>query len=283
MKSQKNVSLYIESEDVLKLKEFSNEIIYLLKELGMISYPVERSLSLFFKRYLIMKPTNCIVINAIEEGGISSNDWDLLKQNLKDSQMLTVYLTNKKSGKLLREKYSNEFYNTFDYKIELEPYSILEIVSGANYVLKNSGLVYDENTFLPAYDEWVQTVYHRADLQGEAFVFGLLDRLIYQSKQLNQERNITVDTIPRYWKRELFNVVKGEIEDKFSDYTDVKSILKLVQNNQMNKASRKDYNLIIKAEDYSVVNQFAKAYGRLLNAKDYDVIYSKITDTKNIM
>lgn len=279
---KENVSLYIESEDVLKLKEFSNGIIYLLKELGMVSYPVERSLSLFFKRYLIMKPTNCIVINAIEEGGISSNDWGLLKQNLKDSQMLTVYLTNKKSGKLLREKYSNEFYNTFDYKIELEPYSILEIVSGANYVLKNSGLVYDENTFLPAYDEWVQTVYHRADLQGEAFVFGLLDRLIHQSKQLNQERNITVDTIPRYWKRELFNAVKGEIEDKFSDYTDVKRILKLVQNNQMNKASRKDYNLIIKAEDYSVVNQFAKAYGRLLNAKDYDVIYSKITDTKNI-
>lgn len=164
---KENVSLYIESEDVLKLKEFSNGIIYLLKELGMVSYPVERSLSLFFKRYLIMKPTNCIVINAIEEGGISSNDWGLLKQNLKDSQMLTVYLTNKKSGKLLREKYSNEFYNTFDYKIELEPYSILEIVSGANYVLKNSGLVYDENTFLPAYDEWVQTVYHRADLQGK--------------------------------------------------------------------------------------------------------------------
>ena len=121
---KENVSLYIESEDVLKLKEFSNGIIYLLKELGMVSYPVERSLSLFFKRYLIMKPTNCIVINAIEEGGISSNDWGLLKQNLKDSQMLTVYLTNKKSGKLLREKYSNEFYNTFDYKIELEPYCI---------------------------------------------------------------------------------------------------------------------------------------------------------------
>lgn len=50
----------------------------------------------------------------------------------------------------------------------------------------------------PAYEEWIRTVYRRADLQGEAFVEGLIKRLIRQSMKLNQDGNVTPESIPEY-------------------------------------------------------------------------------------
>lgn len=276
------MSLYIESDDLLKLEEFSKNIIELLKGMNLISYPARRPLSLFLKQYLMTKAINCVVIDAIEEDGINKDKWELLKQNLKDSHIFTIFLTTKEHGDVLRKQYSNDFFNTFDFVIRLKPYSISEIISGAEYALENSGLTYDKNTFLPAYEEWIRTVYHRADLQGEAFVEGIIKRLIRQSMKLNQDGNVTPESIPVYWKRELSEDVQKDIEDKYSKYTSIKTILNLVQTNKEHDASRNTYNLCIETNNDSLVKDFARDYARLLNSQNYDVIYSTFVEEVDV-
>ncbi len=276
------MSLYIESDDLLKLEEFSKNIIELLKGMNLISYPARRPLSLFLKQYLMTKTINCVVIDAIEENEINKDKWELLKQNLKDSHIFTIFLTTKEHGDVLRKQYSNDFFNTFDFVIRLKPYSISEIISGAEYALENSGLTYDEKTFLPAYEEWIRTVYHRADLQGEAFVEGIIKRLIRQSMKLNQDGNVTPESIPVYWKRELSEDVQKDIENKYSKYTSIKTILNLVQTNKEHDASRNTYNLCIETNNDSLVKAFARDYARLLNSQNYDVIYSTFVEEVDV-
>lgn len=276
------MSLYIESDDLLKLEEFSKNVVELLKGMNLISYPARRPLSLFLKQYLMTKTINCVVIDAIEEDEINKDKWELLKQNLKDSHIFTIFLTTKENGDVLRKQYSNDFFNTFDFVIRLKPYSISEIISGAEYALENSGLTYDEKTFLPAYEEWIRTVYHRADLQGEAFVEGVIKRLIRQSMKLNQDGNVTPESIPEYWKRELSEDVQKDIEDKYSKYTSIKTILNLVQTNKEHDASRNTYNLCIETNNDSLVKDFARDYARLLNSQNYDVIYSTFVEEVDV-
>lgn len=276
------MSLYIESDDVLKLEEFSKNVIELLKGMNLISYPARRPLSLFLKQYLMTKTINCVVIDAIEEDEINKDKWELLKQNLKDSHIFTIFLTTKEHGDVLRKQYSNDFFNTFDFVIRLKPYSISEIISGAEYALENSGLTYDEKTFLPAYEEWIRTVYHRADLQGEAFVEGIIKRLIRQSMKLNQDGNVTPESIPVYWKRELSEDVQKDIEDKYSKYTSIKTILNLVQTNKEHDVLRNTYNLCIETNNDSLVKDFARDYARLLNSQNYDVIYSTFVEEVDV-
>ncbi|HCR67958.1 MAG TPA: hypothetical protein DIV43_02275 [Erysipelotrichaceae bacterium] len=276
------MSLYIESDDLLKLEEFSKNVIELLKGMNLISYPARRPLSLFLKQYLMTKTINCVVIDAIEEDEINKDKWELLKQNLKDSHIFTIFLTTKEHGDVLRKQYSNDFFNTFDFVIRLKPYSISEIISGAEYALENSGLTYDKNTFLPAYEEWIRTVYHRADLQGEAFVEGIIKRLIRQSMKLNQDGNVTPESIPVYWKRELSEKVQNDIEDKYSKYTSIKTILNLVQTNKEHDVLRNAYNLCIETNNDSLVKDFARDYARLLNSQNYDVIYSTFVEEVDV-
>lgn len=276
------MSLYIESDDLLKLEEFSKNVIELLKGMNLISYPARRPLSLFLKQYLMTKTINCVVIDAIEEDEINKDKWELLKSNLKDSHIFTIFLTTKENGDILRKQYSNEFFNTFDFVIRLKPYSISEIISGAEYALENSGLTYDEKTFLPAYEEWIRTVYHRADLQGEAFVEGVIKRLIRQSMKLNQDGNITPESIPEYWKRELSEDVQKGIENKYSKYTSIKMILNLVQTNKEHDVLRNAYNLCIETNNDSLVKDFARDYARLLNSQNYDVIYSTFVEEVDV-
>mgnify|MGYP001120200435 FL=1 len=276
------MSLYIESDDVLKLEEFSKNVIELLKGMNLISYPARRPLSLFLKQYLMTKTINCVVIDAIEEDEINKDKWELLKQNLKDSHIFTIFLTTKEHGDVLRKQYSNDFFNTFDFVIRLKPYSISEIISGAEYALENSGLTYDKNTFLPAYEEWIRTVYHRADLQGEAFVEGIIKRLIRQSMKLNQDGNVTPESIPAYWKRELSEKVQNDIEDTYSKYTSIKTILNLVQTNKEHDVLRNAYNLCIETNNDSLVKDFARDYARLLNSQNYDVIYSTFVEEVDV-
>lgn len=276
------MSLYIESDDLLKLEEFSKNIIELLKGMNLISYPARRPLSLFLKQYLMTKTINCVVIDAIEENEINKDKWELLKQNLKDSHIFTIFLTTKEHGDVLRKQYSNDFFNTFDFVIRLKPYSISEIISGAEYALENSGLTYDKNTFLPAYEEWIRTVYHRADLQGEAFVEGIIKRLIRQSMKLNQDGNVTPESIPVYWKRELSEDVQKDIENKYSKYTSIKTILNLVQTNKEHDVLRNAYNLCIETNNDSLVKDFARDYARLLNSQNYDVIYSTFVEEVDV-
>lgn len=228
------------------------------------------------------KAINCVVIDAIEEDGINKDKWELLKQNLKDSHIFTIFLTTKEHGDELRKQYSNDFFNTFDFVIRLKPYLISEIISGAEYALENSGLTYDEKTFLPAYEEWIRTVYRRADLQGEAFVEGIIKRLIRQSMKLNQDGNVTPESIPVYWKRELSEDVQKDIEDKYSKYTSIKTILNLVQTNKEHDVLRNAYNLCIETNNDSLVKDFARDYARLLNSQNYDVIYSTFVEEVDV-
>lgn len=276
------MSLYIESDDLLKLEEFSKNVIELLKGMNLISYPARRPLSLFLKQYLMTKTINCVVIDAIEENGINKDKWELLKQNLKDSHIFTIFLTTKEHGDELRKQYSNDFFNTFDFVVRLKPYSISEIISGAKYALENSGLTYDKNTFLPAYEEWIRTVYHRADLQGEAFVEGIIKRLIRQSMKLNQDGNVIPESIPEYWKRELSEDVRNDIQNKYSKYTSIETILNLVQTNKEHGVLRSAYNLCIETNNDSLVKKFARDYARLLNSQNYDVIYSTFVEEVDV-
>lgn len=206
----------------------------------------------------------------------------IVKTKFKGFTYLYNFLTTKENGDVLRKQYSNDFFNTFDFVIRLKPYSIFEIISGAEYALENSGLTYDEKTFLPAYEEWIRTVYHRADLQGEAFVEGIIKRLIRQSMKLNQDGNVTPESIPVYWKRELSEDVQKDIENKYSKYTSIKTILNLVQTNKEHGASKNTYNLCIETNNDSLVKDFARDYARLLNSQNYDVIYSTFVEEVDV-
>lgn len=100
--------------------------------------------------------------------------------------------------------------------------------------------------------------------------------------KLNQDGNVTPESIPVYWKRELSEDVQKDIEDKYSKYTSIKTILNLVQTNKEHDASRNTYNLCIETNNDSLVKDFARDYARLLNSQNYDVIYSTFVEEVDV-
>lgn len=100
--------------------------------------------------------------------------------------------------------------------------------------------------------------------------------------KLNQDGNVTPESIPVYWKRELSEDVQKDIENKYSKYTSIKTILNLVQTNKDHDASRNTYNLCIETNNDSLVKDFARDYARLLNSQNYDVIYSTFVEEVDV-
>ena len=76
--------------------------------------------------------------------------------------------------------------------------------------------------------------------------------------------------------------VQKDIEDKYSKYTSIKTILNLVQTNKEHNVLRNAYNLCIETNNDSLVKDFARDYARLLNSQNYDVIYSTFVEEVDV-
>lgn len=76
--------------------------------------------------------------------------------------------------------------------------------------------------------------------------------------------------------------VRNGIQNKYSKYTSIETILNLVQTNKEHDASRNTYNLCIETNNDSLVKAFARDYARLLNSQNYDVIYSTFVEEVDV-
>lgn len=282
-------TMLVVAQDEEQATLFAQGVANILKKEGLISYYVNRPSFLWDKP--ISDNFDCVLVNDFDNKSVDKNSLDIISKRIVRSpfndrlNMVTIFYTTKERAEQYKAFYKEDYYKLFESRITLKPYTIQNIVAGAHYYFDEWERLSEiklKDDFYPALDQWIDTVYGRADKKGKDFVFGLKDRLIKQSKILGEPYVFGANTIPRYWKKESSDVVQNDIEDKFSNYTCIQDILRFAQNNIGQKVGRKEYNLILKADDFFVVKQFSRDYARLLNSKNYNVIYSKIVEIINV-
>ena len=282
-------TMLVVAQDEEQATLFAQGVANILKKEGLISYYVNRPSFLWDKP--ISDNFDCVLVNDFDNKSVDKNSLDIVSKRIVRSpfndrlNMVTIFYTTKERAEQYKAFYKEDYYKLFESRITLKPYTIQNIMAGAHYYFdewERLGEINLKDDFYPALDQWIDTVYGRADKKGKDFVFGLKDRLIKQSKILGEPYVFGANTIPRYWKKESSDVVQNDIEDKFSNYTCIQDILRFAQNNIGQKVGRKEYNLILKADDFFVVKQFSRDYARLLNSKNYNVIYSKIVEIINV-
>ncbi|RGJ70827.1 hypothetical protein DXD51_05380 [Eubacterium sp. TM05-53] len=282
-------TMLVVAQDEEQATLFAQGVANILKKEGLISYYVNRPSFLWDKP--ISDNFDCVLVNDFDNKSVDKNSLDIISKRIVRSpfndrlNMVTIFYTTKERTEQYKAFFKEDYYKLFESRITLKPYTIQNIMDGAHYYFDEwqcLGEIKLKDDFYPALEQWIDTVYGRADKKGKDFVFGLKDRLIKQSKILGEPYVFGANTIPRYWKKESSDVVQNDIEDKFSNYTCIQDILRFAQNNIGKKVGRKEYNLILKADDFFVVKQFSRDYARLLNSKNYNVIYSKIVEIINV-
>lgn len=282
-------TMLVVAQDEEQATLFAQSVANILKKEGLISYYVNRPSFLWDKP--ISDNFDCVLVNDFDDKSVDKNSLDIISKRIVRSpfndclNMVTIFYTTKERAEQYKAFFKEDYYKLFESRITLKPYTIQNIMAGAHYYFNEWERLSEiklKDDFYPALDQWIDTVYGRADKKGKDFVFGLKDRLIKQSKILGEPYVFGANTIPRYWKKESSDVVQNDIEDKFSNYTCIQDILRFAQNNIGQKVGRKEYNLILKADDFFVVKQFSRDYARLLNSKNYNVIYSKIVEIINV-
>ena len=282
-------TMLVVAKDEEQATLFAQGVANILKKEGLISYYVNRPSFLWDKP--ISDNFDCVLVNDFDNKSVEKNSLDIISKRIVRSpfndrlNMVTIFYTTKERAEQYKAFYKEDYYKLFESRITLKPYTIQNIMAGAHYYFdewQRLGEIKLKDDFYPALEQWIDTVYGRADKKGKEFVLGLKDRLIKQSKILGEPYVFGANTIPRYWKKESSDVVQNDIEDKFSNYTCIQDILRFAQNNIGQKVGRKEYNLILKADDFFVVKQFSRDYARLLNSKNFNVIYSKIVEIINV-
>lgn len=278
-------TMLVVAQDEEQATLFAQGVANILKKEGLISYYVNRPSFLWDKP--ISDNFDCVLVNDFDDKSVDKNSLDIISNRIMRSpfndclNMVTIFYTTKERAEQYKAFFKEDYYKLFESRITLKPYTIQNIMVGAHYYFDEWERLSEiklKDDFYPALEQWIDTVYGRADKKGKDFVFGLKDRLIKQSKILGEPYVFGANTIPRYWKKESSDVVQNDIEDKFSNYTCIQDILRFAKNNIGQKVGRKEYNLILKADDFFVVKQFSRDYARLLNSKNYNVIYSKIVE-----
>lgn len=273
-------TMLVVAQDEEQATLFAQGVANILKKEGLISYYVNRPSFLWDKP--ISDNFDCVLVNDFDDKSVDKNSLDIISKRIVRSpfndrlNMVTIFYTTKERAEQYKAFYKEDYYKLFESRTTLKPYTIQNIMAGAHYYFdewQRLGEIKLKDDFYPALDQWIDTVYGRADKKGKDFVLGLKDRLIKQSKILGEPYVFGANTIPMYWRREASSVVKNEmLEDKTLLWSaDLDSFFK-----QISMSS--NHNIIITADDENDAIRTAKLYARILNSNEYHITSSKMVD-----
>lgn len=264
---------------------FAQGAISILREEHLSSYYVIRPSFLWNRP--ISDEYDCVLINDFDDKLTESNELERIKKRLTRtmectrSDLVTIFCTTEARAQQYREFYKEDFYKLFQSRIHLAPYTIDNIKDGAHYCFDEwaeRNEIQLEEGFYPQLNDWIKTVYGRADKKGKEFVEGLKERLIKQSKILGKPYVFGADTIPFYRPRDVLKDVEEEMnKDELLLWSqDFDAFLEEIRNKVSNNADKKSYNLVVSAKSESDAQKLAKFYARILNSKEYYVTSSKM-------
>lgn len=221
--------------------------------------------------------------------GFNANiKWNDIKNKLNDINQIVIFCTDKNSQNIYLKNIS-EYYALFSSQIILDQFNVEEIKSGAYFYFKKLESTKEINideSFFPALYEYIDTVYPRANLKGEEFVYDLKERFLRESYATDHPRKFTADTIPYYFKKENSDSVKKVIREDFCFSSCINKILEDIDNENKAKSLKLSsykptFNINLFSEVESITEMFARQYGALLNSAELNVISAKDVITMN--
>lgn len=264
---------------------FAQGAISILREEHLSSYYVIRPSFLWNRP--ISDEYDCVLVNDFDDKLTELNELERIKKRLTRtvectrSDLVTIFCTTEARAQQYREFYKEDFYKLFQSRIHLAPYTIDNIKDGAHYCFDEwaeRNEIQLEEGFYPQLNDWIETVYGRADKKGKEFVEGLKERLIKQSKILGKPYVFGADTIPFYRPRDVLKDIKEEMnKDELLLWSqDFDAFLEEIRNKVSNNVDKKSYNLVVSAKSESAAQRLAKFYARILNSKEYHITSSKM-------
>ena len=264
---------------------FAQGAISILREEHLSSYYVIRPSFLWNRP--ISDEYDCVLVNDFDDKLTELNELERIKKRLTRtvectrSNLVTIFCTTEARAQQYREFYKEDFYKLFQSRIHLAPYTIDNIKDGAHYCFDEwaeRNEIQLEEGFYPQLNDWIETVYGRADKKGKEFVEGLKERLIKQSKILGKPYVFGADTIPFYRPRDVLKDIKEEMnKDELLLWSqDFDAFLEEIRNKVSNNVDKKSYNLVVSAKSESAAQRLAKFYARILNSKEYHITSSKM-------
>lgn len=228
-----------------------------------------------------------IVVNNFDV----SIQWKDIREAIDDIDK-TIILCTTPSTKTRYQEDEQNFYHLFVKQIDLQPYTIEEICSASRVFfdeLRKQGKVQSiEDSFYPALDTYVKTVYPRAVLQGKEFVKDLKDRIIRKSYETKTPLELSKETIPYYRVQELTEDIENNIQEYFCFSSDIQEILKNASDCARLKHAtgfteyKPSINLNISGYSFEYVEKFVNVYARLLNSDKYNLIHAKDVTVMNL-
>ena len=278
-------TMLVVAKDEEQAALFARGVAKFLKEQKIISTYLNRPS--FLWESAIGKEFDCVLVDDFDDRPATKVELDRVEKRVKKSafderlKLINIFYTTKERAKQYKEYYKEDFYKHFVTRIELKPYEILDIIVGAHKCFKNwaeFGEIEVSKDFYPALDEWIDTVYDRADKTGKDFVVGLKERLIKQSKFLGNPYKFEANTIPQYWHRDSANDVKNEMLNNPAVLwsSDLDDFFALIDRNVSDKLG---FNIVVSSNREDEAKRFAKYYARLLNSKEYRITSSKYVQT----
>ena len=278
-------TMLVVAKDEEQAALFARGVAKCLKEENIISTYLNRPS--FLWESAIGKEFDCVLVDDFDDRLATKVELDRVEKRVKKSafderlKLINIFYTTKERAKQYKEYYKEDFYKYFVTRIELKPYEILDIIVGAHKCFKNwaeFGEIEVSKDFYPALDEWIDTVYDRADKKGKDFVVGLKERLIKQSKFLGNPYKFEANTIPQYWHRDSANDVKNEMLNNpavlwSSDLDDFFALI------DKNISDNLEFNIVVSSDREDEAKRLAKYYARLLNSKEYRITSSKYVQT----
>lgn len=211
-------------------------------------------------------------------GDVNKNTLD----KINDSSSIVLLFTNK--DKLVEYKKNSElYYKTFSKEVILKEYDIKDIIGGCHFLLEKlrneNKIEYDDSLYIEL-DKYINTVYPRAILKGEAFVLDLIDRLTKNSYKSEKPNVFTLDCIPFYHEQGLYEECKSDLENSFIYCDQIENILLEVNDEKKVKDLNLDtikanFNLCLKSNDYKDALSFSRLYASLLYSKELNIVNSK--------
>lgn len=281
-------TMLVVAKDEEQAALFARGVAKILKEQKIISTYLNRPS--FLWESAIGKEFDCVLVDDFDDRPATKVELERVEKRVKKSafderlKLVNIFYTTKERAKQYKEYYKEDFYKYFVTRIELKPYEIQDIIGGAHKCFgkwAEFGEIEVSEDFYPALDEWIDTVYDRADKTGKEFVVGLKERLIKQSKFLGHPYKFDANTIPQYWHRDFVNDVKNEM---LKDLTllwssDLDDFFALIDKNVLGNVGLDAFNIIISSDHENEAKQLAKYYARLLNSKEYRITSSKYVQT----
>ncbi len=283
----KNIHLLISSDNKEQALDFAQDTASLLSGKKSIKiFDLSSNNASEIKNQL----EDIIVVNNFDV----SIQWNDIKEAIDDIDK-TIILCTTPSTKTRYQEDEQNFYHLFVKQIDLQPYTIEEICSASRVFfdeLRKQGKVQSiEDSFYPALDTYVKTVYPRAVLQGKEFVKDLKERIFlkcYETKTPLEPLELSENTIPYYRTQEFTEDIEKNIQEYFCFSSDIQEILKNASDCAKLKHAtgfteyKPSINLNITGYSFEYVEKFVNIYARLLNSDKYNLIHAKDVTVMNL-